>query len=200
MTLPPDYFERLYAADPDPWGFALRWYEQRKYALTLAALPHPAYERGIEIGSSIGILTTALAGRARTLVAVEVSATALDVARARVPANVELRRGSVPADWPAGEYDLVVLSEVGYYLDRADLGRLLDLIARDAAPGATVLACHWRHPAPDYPLTGDQVHGEINSRWPRSCRIEEEDFLLDVLAVGAPSGVVSVARRTGLLG
>ena len=199
MSLPPDYFERLYSADADPWGFASRWYEQRKYALTLAALPDPIYQRGVEIGSSIGVLTTALAGRCRDLIAVEASAAALDVAGARVPANVELCLGSVPDDWPAGRYDLVVLSEVGYYLDRADLRRLLDLIIRDAAPGATILACHWRHPAPDYPLTGDQVHEEINRRWPRISRIEEEDFLLDVLDVRAPGEAVSVARRTGLL-
>ena len=199
MSLPPDYFERLYAADSDPWGFASRWYERRKYALTVAALPDPTYERGIEIGSSIGVLTTALAGRCRSLVAVEASAAAIEAARARVPCNVELRRGSVPADWPTGRYDLVVLSEVGYYLDPADLSLLLDLIGRDAAPGATVLACHWRHPAPDYPLTGDQVHAQINSRWPRVSRIEEEDFLLDVLTVDSPSGAESVARRTGLL-
>ena len=197
MTLPPAYFDRLYAADADPWGFTTRWYEQRKHALTVAALPDPTYGCGIEIGSSIGVLTTALAARCRCLVAVEASAAALKAARERVPSHVELRRGSVPADWPAGRYDLVVLSEVGYYLDRSDLRRLLDLIARDAAPGATIVGCHWRHPAPDYPLTGDEVHEEINSRWPRISRIEEEDFLLDVLV---PGGALSVARRTGLLG
>ena len=41
MTLAAGYFDRLYAADPDPWGFTSRWYEQRKYALTVAALPAP---------------------------------------------------------------------------------------------------------------------------------------------------------------
>ena len=202
MTLPPEYFDRLYAADADPWGFASRWYEQRKYALTMAALPDPTYRRGVEVGGSIGVLTAQLAARCRDLVSVEASAAALDVARERVPANVDLRLGSVPDDWPAGSYDLVVLSEVGYYLDRGDLRRLLDLVARDALPGATILACHWRHPAPDYPLTGDQVHEEIRRRWPRVSLIEEEDFLLDVLDAGnapGPAAGVSVARRTGLV-
>jgi hypothetical protein len=37
--LPDAYFAQIYTADADPWGFATRWYEQRKYALTLAALP-----------------------------------------------------------------------------------------------------------------------------------------------------------------
>jgi hypothetical protein len=37
IRLPVEYFARKYATDADPWGFASRWYEARKYALTLAA-------------------------------------------------------------------------------------------------------------------------------------------------------------------
>lgn len=195
MSLPPDYFDRMYARDVDPWGFASRWYERRKYALTLAALPQARYGRGLEIGCSIGILTAQLAARCDSLVAVDPSAVALASARTRVPPAVRLAQASVPHDWPAGTYDLVVLSEVGYYLDAVDLERLLDLVERDLAPHGTVVACHWRHPVEDYPLTGDAVH-EALARWPRSSRIEEEDFLLDVLA---PDGAASVARREGLL-
>ena len=57
------------------------------------------------------------------------------------------------------------------------------------------MACHWRHPVADYPQTGDAVHAAL-ARWPRLSRIEEEDFLLDVLV---PGGAVSVARQEGLL-
>lgn len=195
MTLPPDYFDRMYAADADPWGFDSRWYEQRKYALTLAALPSPSYPRGLEIGSSIGVLTVGLAARCTSLVALDPSARALASARTRVPPSVSLVLGAVPENWPAGTYDLVVLSEVGYYLDAGDLELLLDLVDRDLAPDGTVVACHWRHRVPDYPQTGDQVHTAL-ARWPRVSRVEEEDFLLDVLA---PGGAVSVARREGLL-
>lgn len=195
MTLPIGYFDRLYAADPDPWGFTSRWYEQRKYALAMAALTAPAYERGLEIGCSVGVLTAALASRVSSLTAIDPSAVALTAARTRVPPSVRLVQGAVPQQWPAGIYDLVVLSEVGYYLDDTDLRLLLDLIQRDLAPGGAVLACHWRHPVEDYPLTGDQVHAAL-ARWPRVSRVEEEDFLLDVLA---PDGAVSVARQQGLV-
>ena len=195
MSLPPDYFDRMYAGSPDPWGFASRWYEQRKRALTLAALPAPAYSSVLEIGCSIGILTTALAARATTLLAVDPSAQALAAARTRVPPSVRLVRAAVPAGWPQGAYDLVVLSEVGYYLEPGALEVLLDLVERDLLPGGTVLACHWRHPVRDYPQTGDAVHAAL-ARWPRLSRVEEEDFLLDVLA---PGGGDSVARREGLL-
>ncbi len=196
MSLTPDYFDRMYAGDADPWGFATRWYEQRKYALTLAALPHQHYTSGLEIGCSIGILTAALAGRCDELTALDPSADALAAARTRTPSLVRLQQTAVPGDWPAGAYDLVVLSEVGYYLDPADLDRLLDLVERDLAPGGVVVACHWRHPVADYPQTGDAVH-EALARWPRSSRIDERDFLLDVLHPGGDP--VSVAEREGLL-
>ncbi len=195
MSLGPDYFDRVYADADDPWGFATRWYEQRKYALLLAALPAPSYARTLEIGCSIGVLTAQLAARSELLVAVDASATALAAARTRVPAGVRLVHAQVPDGWPTGSYDLVVLSEVAYYLDAPDLGRLLDLVERDLAPGGTVVACHWRHPVEDYPQTGDAVHAAL-ARWPRLSRVQEEDFLLDVLV---PGGAVSVARREGLV-
>lgn len=195
MTLPPEYFDDLYARRHDPWGFTSRWYEQRKYALTLAALPSATYRSALEVGCSIGVLTALLAERCDDLVGLDPSATALAQARARLPASVRLAQGAVPAGWPSGRYDLVVLSEVGYYLGPADLERLLDLVERDLAPDGVVVACHWRHPVADYPLTGDAVHVALQ-RWPRVSRIEEEDFLLDVLR---PAGVLSVARQEGLL-
>lgn len=195
MSLGPEFFDRMYADGADPWGFASRWYEQRKYALTLAVLPEPEYDRVLEIGCSIGILTAALAQRCHHLVGIDPSGVALEAARARLPAEVELHQGSVPRDWPGGTYDLVVLSEVAYYLDLGDVQRLLDLVERDLAPGGTVVACHWRHEVADYPLSGDAVHIELGRRWPRLSRTEEQDLLLDVLS----HDTASVARRTGLL-
>ncbi len=195
MTLPASYFEDVYARSDDPWGFRRRWYERRKYALTLAALPDEHYASAVEIGCSIGVLTCLLAERCDHLVAVDPSSAALETARREVPANVTLLQGAVPDAWPRGRYDLVVLSEVAYYLSPSDLKLLLDEVARDLAPGGTVLACHWRHPVADYPLSGDEVHAALE-RWPRLSRVEEEDFLLEVLV---PDGVTSVARAEGLV-
>ena len=195
MTLPSSYFDRMYAAAEDPWSLGTRWYERRKYALTLAALPEPRFAAGLEVGCSVGVLTAGLAGRCDALTAVDASEAALRTARGRAP-GVEFHHGAVPGFWPAGRYDLVVLSEVGYYLDPADLRALLDRTAGALAPGGCVLACHWRHPVADYPQTGDAVHAELGRRWPRLSRTEEEDFLLEVFQ---PGGARSVARRTGLV-
>ena len=46
MTVSASYFDNVYAASPDPWGFTSRWYEARKYAITMAMLPKPHYRDG----------------------------------------------------------------------------------------------------------------------------------------------------------
>lgn len=41
-STPASYFTGMYADAPDPWRLADRWYEHRKYTLTLASLPGAA--------------------------------------------------------------------------------------------------------------------------------------------------------------
>jgi LmbE family N-acetylglucosaminyl deacetylase/SAM-dependent methyltransferase len=199
-SLSAGWFDRFYArTGEDPWGFRDRWYEQRKRALTVACLPRRRFRRVFEPGCSIGMLTQELAARCDELVAADAAEAAVRVARAQVAAwpgvSVEVRR--VPADWPAGEFDLVVLSEVGYYCDRGDLQKVIDATVTSLAPDGVVVACHWRRPVPDYPLTGDDVHAALadDPRLGLLARHEEEDFRLEVY-VRPP--VVSVARATGL--
>jgi hypothetical protein len=57
MTLDAGYFSDRYAASADPWGLAERWYESRKYALSLALLPRERYRAAFEPGCSIGVLS-----------------------------------------------------------------------------------------------------------------------------------------------
>ncbi len=201
MTLDEAYFDRVYAADADPWGFTDRWYEQRKYALSIAALPRARYRRGLEIGCSIGVLTTQLADRCDALVAVDVAAAAVRAARRRTAGRpeVDVQQRAVPNDWPDGRFDLVVLSEVGYYYAPQDLRRLLDRIAGALEPGGTLLAVHWRHPVEDYPLGGDDVHAALDAdaRIAATVRHVEEDFLLTTYA-RTPPPPRSVAQETGL--
>ncbi len=159
-TLDPNYFDDVYRANEDPWAFASSPYERQKYADTLAALPRPSYERAFEIGSSIGVLTAQLAPRCGQLLSVDVSEVALAQARqrcARLP-QVTLRRLQVPAEFPAGQFDLIILSEVGYYWSPADLARAADLMLAALPPGAQLLLVHWTPVVPDYPQTGDEVH------------------------------------------
>lgn len=200
MSLPPEYFDQMYAGSPDPWGFRTRWYEQRKRAATLAALPRDRYRRAFEPGCSIGTLTASLAQRCDALVAADASETVVGAARAALAdsPHVDVRRMQVPDEWPDGELDLVVVSEIGYYLDRPALDRLADRCETSLALGGALLACHWRHPVADYPLAGDEVHAVLGRRpgLHQVVRHIEEDFLLDVWTRGATP---SVARQEGLL-
>lgn len=150
--------EDLHATRADPWGTTHRWYERRKRDLVLAALPRQSFDRGLEVGCSRGELAADLATRCRTLVAVDRSPAAIARARDVVPDNVETAVLDVPDQWPDTPFDLVVLSEVGYFLSPLDLERLLGQIADSLAPHGSVVLCHWRHPIRGWPLDGPDVH------------------------------------------
>jgi len=200
VTLPATYFAAMYAGAEDPWGFRSRWYEQRKREVTLAALTRPRYRRAFEPGCSIGVLTAALADRCDEVLAADVDECAVSTARSELArhGHVRVERLSVPQEWPDGMFDLVVISEVAYYLARPELEQLLDCAVGSLAPRGTLLACHWRHPVPDYPATGDDVHQRLLARPELSQAVShvEEDFRLDLLTLGAAP---SPARREGLV-
>ncbi len=195
MSLPPSYFDRMYAAAQDPWSMRSRWYERRKYALTAAVLPRERYPEGLEVGCSVGELTAVLAGRCDRLTGWDASAAAVDRARARVAGlgRVTVEQRVAPAD-ALPEVDLLVLSEVLYYLSPADLQALLDQMRVAVRPGGTLLAVHWRHEVADYPQTGDAVHTALRQGldWPRVATHTEPDLLLDCW-VRAPADDVRAA-------
>ncbi|MBT2558656.1 methyltransferase domain-containing protein [Hymenobacter sp. ISL-91] len=159
-TLPPDYFDKVYEANQDPWDFATSPYEQEKYAATLAALPRSHYARAFEIGCSLGILTARLAPRCGYLLAVDVAEAALQQARQRCAnlPQVALQLLRVPDEFPDGQFDLILVSEVGYYWNPADLARAADQLLAALPAGGQLVLVHWTPPVHDYPLTGDAVH------------------------------------------
>jgi trans-aconitate methyltransferase len=180
---PPEYFERLYQAHDDPWGFASRWYEQRKYDLTVASLPSERYRSGFEPGCSIGALTERLASRCDRLLAVDhVKATVAVAARRLAPyPQVRVEQRTVPDDWPEGPYDLLVLSEVCYYFDVDELRKLVGRAQRSLQTNATIVAVHWTGQT-DYPLTAARTHQVLGatSTFKMVAHHVDEQFLLDV--------------------
>ncbi|MGB3310171.1 MAG: class I SAM-dependent methyltransferase [Nodosilinea sp.] len=164
-SLAADFFDQLYQADPDPWQFETSDYEAAKYAATLAALPKQRYQSAFEIGGSIGVLTERLAHRCDRLLSVDLSALAQARARQRCQhlPQVQMQLMNVPQEYPNASFDLVLLSEVGYYWCWADLRQAQQKIYRSLLPGGQLLLVHWLHDAPSYPLRGDQVHDDFET-------------------------------------
>lgn len=157
-SIEPDYFEQLYREQGDPWQFATSIYEREKYQHSLDALPQPHYESALEIGCSIGVFTRQLAGRCGALLAVDVSSSALAMAQERCAGldHVTFALRQIPQQTVAGPFDLILLSEVAYYWDRADLRRAAEVIGTAAAPMADLLLVHYTAET-DYPLSGDDA-------------------------------------------
>ncbi|KAA2211625.1 class I SAM-dependent DNA methyltransferase [Teichococcus oryzae] len=155
-SLPASYFDALYATDPDPWNFRTSEYEAAKYRATLDALPRPHYGSVLEIGCSIGVLTRMLAPRCGRLLALDGASRAIAEARRHCAGQeqVDLQQREIPRQWPRGRFDLILFSEVLYYLDQEDLVRTAALALRSLRPEGEVLLVHWTGTS-DYPLSGD---------------------------------------------
>ena len=202
-TLGVDYFDAMYGAASDPWGFTDRWYERRKYAISLALLPAERYRSAVEPACSIGVFTRLLAPRCDRLLSCDVAAAAVQAAAGRtadLPA-VRVEQRDITRQWPAGRYDLIVFSELLYYFSDQDLDQVLDNAIGALQPGGTLLAVHWRHPVADYPRSGDDVHRVIAGR-PGLGRLvshAEPDFLAEVYLRTDGTPPVSVAQAAGLV-
>ncbi|WP_127502417.1 SAM-dependent methyltransferase [Actinoplanes solisilvae] len=201
MTTPLTYFEDLYAGSGDPWNFSTRWYDARKHALTVDALPSRHYRSAFEPGCSTGRLSALLAERCERLLSVDAVPAAVATAAPLLAAfpHVTVRTARMPAEWPDETFDLVVLSELGYYFDDRDLGTLLDHAIATLEPGGDLVAVHWRHPVDEHARSGDDVHERLAARpgLTRLARHEEADFLLEVYT-RTPPEALSVAQREGL--
>lgn len=208
MNVPATYFHTMYEHNPDPWALASRWYEQRKYNLTVAALPKDRYRSAFEPGCSVGELSVRLAARCDRLLSCdrEPSATSTAAAKLSGAGHARVERRIIPDQWPQETFDLIVLSEILYYFDPPTMQRILDHALASLEPGGTLGATHWRHPVPDHAQTGDAVHDALRAlpQLMPVCRHTEPDFTLDVFVrTGGENHEVpslgSVAAMEGLV-
>lgn len=186
-------FETVYAVSDDPWSVTDRWYEERKYALTMAILPGRRFRRGYEPGCSVGVLTQMLAQRCDALIATDVVPAAVAAARGRVPdPHVELRCAGAE-NWPEGDVDLVVLSELGYYLTDTQFDRFLARAARQLTDDGVVVAAHWRHPIPGAYRDAQAVHAALAAQpgWVRLAAYSDNDVLIETFGPDRPSVAAS---------
>ncbi|EMD23409.1 bifunctional PIG-L family deacetylase/class I SAM-dependent methyltransferase [Amycolatopsis azurea] len=182
VSTPVSRFETLYR-EPDPWAMD-SWYERRKRTIALAALPSERYGVAVEPACGTGALTVKLAARCDRVHAFDPVPAALSAARNRSAhlSTVDFTAGALPGDLK-GPTDLVVLSEILYYLSEPDLTATLDRTLETLRPGGQVLAVHWRPQAPDAPHHGQEVHERLRTHPGLRPLVEhrEDEFLVDVL-------------------
>lgn len=189
-SVPASYFDELYERDPDPWRFASSEYERDKYAATLAAIGEERIARACEVGCSIGVFTAALAPRCAALLAVDFAAAALEQARRRCAhlPQVTFQRLGVPREWPRGRFDLIVFSEVLYFLSASDIRVTAARTLRSLTPGGRIVLVNWTGDTAQA-LSGDAAAeifaAAVASRVVTVCQERRPDYRLDVYRRGA---------------
>ena len=157
-------FEARYRADADPWRTLSDPAERAKAAHVLAACGDGPFAAALELGCGIGALTADLAPRCASLLALDAAPTAVAAARARLARwpHARVTVATIPGELPDGEFDLVVASEVLYYLPPAALEVVIAWLPAALVPGGRVVAVHWTGTAPDLELSADAVHAALS--------------------------------------
>jgi SAM-dependent methyltransferase len=178
-------FERRYRRDGDPWGYRSSVYELAKYDATLSACGPGPFRSALELGGSIGVFSAGLAQRCTALTTIDCSPTAVSAARAQLAGFPQAHAvvGEIPDAIGHGRHDLVVASEILYYLDDDALTATLERLDDVLVAGGRMVAVHWRPPGPERPQTAVGVHARLRSLpWLRTIADRgTADYLLDVL-------------------
>jgi len=205
------YFDELYNDNTDPWQYQTRWYEERKRNTCLALLPQPHYERAIELGCGNGVLSELLAHRCQDLISIDGNHQAVKLAKERLAAlpHAKVIQGIVPDKLfslkelleqrkPLSEntsinqppFDLIVISEILYYLSSNDIDVVINWALHNLALNGTLLCCHWRYAIDGFTMTGESAHQRLHQVFTNNnesqyafnhqSQMIDSDFLLDI--------------------
>ena len=210
------YFDALYSDNTDPWEYQTRWYEKRKRDMCLAVLPQAQYGNAIELGCGNGVFSELLARRCQDLVSIDGNNNAVQLAKQRLAglSHVKVIQGIIPSALLTLEemllatyslsngrlpnkltFDLIVISEILYYLSPKDVDTVIAWIKQNLAIDGTLICCHWRYPIDGFDMTGETVHQRLHQAFNEAANEDEKgqqatfmhqsklidtDFLLDV--------------------
>ena len=94
--------------------------------------------------------------------------------------------GTVPRDLPDGRFDLVVASEVLYYLSRRELDETVAWIAGALTCGGRAVTVHWTGSAADLRVTFRDVTAALAARRDLVSRHEDHaGFRIDIAELPA---------------
>lgn len=146
----PEGFEAMFRQNADPWDYAGSPFEAFKRGVLLRACGDRIFGRGLELACANGETSRALARRCLRLLAVDASPTVVAEAKRRVTdPRITFESARLPEETPTGPFDLIVASEILYYMPRRDMDELLDRLAAALAPGGSMVVLHHTVPFDD---------------------------------------------------
>ena len=157
-AIPASHFEMLFAQSDDPWGYCDLPYEQYRFDQTLKILKGQHFASGLELGCANGELTRRLAPLCKSLISIDHSMKAVECARAKVNdyPHIHLLCGSIPKDTPEGKFDLIILSDMLYYLGFDGVAELMSQLKHRSNPGTRLVMANYLGPT-DTVLTGEMA-------------------------------------------
>ena len=182
-------FDAMYRRQADPWSLRTAWYERRKLDILMASLPQARYRHALDLGCGEGEAVRRLAGRCDRVHAVDGSPAAVARCQAWAEETGATHVGAcvlqLPRQWPAGtrgQVDLLVVSELAYYLGDDDLALFLDHCLDTLAPDGDWAMCHYTRDFHDRRQPTERLHDALH-RLPGLRRIVTHDdvqFRLDI--------------------
>lgn len=186
----PEGFERLFRTSIDPWNYRSSPFEAHKRQVLLRACGARVYGRGLELACANGETTLRLERQCLRLDAVDASPTAVAAATRRTEGltRVTVAVRQLPEEMPRGPFDLIVVSELVYYLAPNALRRLMTGIEAALAPGGRVVLLHHLRRFADAAQVPALAHAAAGRRLSRSMRpvFVERHARFEAVAFQAP--------------
>lgn len=140
-------FEAKFAGNDDPWSTWHARDEVLKRRAILHALGPGPLGRVLELGAGNGSNSRSIAARALRLDATEATDGGTKLVASAIERHAPRARAirlAVPARPPRALYDVVVVAELLYYLDRRAMRRLARQLRTMLRPGGTLVLAHHR--------------------------------------------------------
>lgn len=136
-------FEKLFQRNSDPWNYARSPFEIYKRKILMNACGAQCIGAALELACANGQTSNSLSSRCLRLLAIDASPTALAVARRHVSASrVQFCLAKLPSETPRGSFNLIVASEILYYLPRREMELLIRQLICRLAPGGRIVLVH----------------------------------------------------------
>lgn len=166
------HFDGLFAADPDPWGYRIRWEEEAKRRAVGGALGSGRRGRVLEIGCGNGESTRHLLHAAHRLDAIDGSATAVALAQRAVAGRprCSVWRATLPSEFPDARFDAIIATEVLYYLGGRDLCEVLRRMKAALEPSGVLVATACLRPFPDRATGHAELFGQLRASFGQPVR------------------------------